>query len=606
MTQANSSQATKGEDGKALKMPLLKQLLPFIRPHQRYIWISLALLLITHGCSLAIPWLTSLIIDKDLPASDMAAFRVHVFYIAILGIVEVLGRGWQTWTLDLAGQNALIDLRLAVFRHLQKLSSRFYDRTPIGRLVGRVTTDIEALQEMFSSGLVTILGDILVLFSILGILFYQNWQLTLVTLTTVPLLLGMTLFIRVRVRRGYIEMVRRRSRLNSFLHEQIAGMSLIQLFGREVDTQDRFEDESVGMRNSQLSTVRWESALSAMTEMVGNITMALILWYGGGLVLEAIGVTTTTENAGFQIGVLYLFLDYMQKFFGPLNDLSLKYTVMQNALVAAERIFGLLEEDEVTPERKDPITPKEDLGRIEFKNVTFGYDPDAPVLRDVSFTVAPGERIAIVGATGGGKTTLLKLLTRLYDVQSGSIAIDGVDIKDRSLRDLRRTVGIVPQDVFLFGGDILENIRLGHPEITAEDAIRSADSLHLDQIVSRFPRGYREPVRERGGNLSSGERQLIAFARVLAVAPGILALDEATSNVDTRTEQLLQDAVHRLMANRTALIIAHRLSTVRDVDRILVVQDGRIIEEGPHDELIARRGAYWRLVELQYGEDPQA
>ena len=376
----------------------------------------------------------------------------------------------------------------------------------------------------------------------------------------------------------------------------------MQLFGREGDTRNRFHEESSGMRNSQLGTVRWESALSAATEMVGSFTMALILWFGGGLILEAIGAPTPQSAPDMTIGLLFFFIQYMQIFFGPLNDLSLKYTVMQNAMTASERIFTLLDENDITPEPECTIAPTEPAGAIEFENVNFGYNPDSPVLTDLSFSVAPGERVAIVGATGGGKTTLLKLLTRLYDVQSGAIRIDGVDIRERSLNDLRSTVGIVPQDVFLFGGDILENIRLGHPEITEASAIESANSLHLDQIVGRFPRGYREPVRERGANLSSGERQLIAFARVLAVAPRILALDEATSNVDTRTEQLLQDAVHRLMQGRTALIIAHRLSTIRDVDRILVVAGGRIVEQGAHDELMQKRGAYWNLVQLQYAD----
>ena len=602
MSSHQAFDAQQSEERSIAQLPLLRKLWPFIKPHQRYIWISLALLLIGQGSSLGITWFIGEIIDDDLLRVNFDQFQQTVLLIVSLSVVELLARAWQTWTLDLAGQNALIDLRLAVFRHLQRLSSRFYDRTPIGRLVGRVTTDIEALQEMFSSGLVTILGDFVGLFSIVGVLFLLNWQLTLVTLATVPFLLVLTLFIRTRVRRGYTELIRRRSRLNSFLHEQLSGMPLVQLFRRERDRHEKFSDESRGMQDSQLSTVSLESALSASTELIGNFTTALILWYGGGLLLDSLGGTSTGDGDGLRIALLFKFIQYMQRFLGPLNDLSLKYTVMQSAMVASERIFNLLGQEEITPEPVSPTLPKENAGRIEFDNVTFGYDPESPVLRDVSFSVAPGERIAIVGATGGGKTTLLKLITRLYDVQKGSIRIDGVDIRERPLQDLRKTVGIVPQDVFLFSGDIIDNIRLGHPEMSVEDAIRSADSLNLDQVVSRFPRGYREPVRERGGNLSSGERQLIAFARVLAVAPAILALDEATSNVDTRTEQLLQDAVHSLMENRTALIIAHRLSTVRDVDRILVVEDGRIVEEGAHDELMSRQGAYWRLVQLQYSD----
>lgn len=600
MSHAQLSERT---DSPRFDLSLFRRLWTYVRPHQRYVWVSLGLLLASSFSQLAAPWMVARAIDLNLRTGDLTGFGERIALAGLFAVIEIFCKGLQTWTLDVAGQNALLDLRLEVFRHLQRLSSRFFDRTPIGRLIGRVTTDIEALQEMFSSGLVTIFGDFVFMFGTLAILFYLDPALTFVTLTMVPVLLALTLFIRVRVRRGYAEMVRRRSRLNAFLHEQISGMALLQLFRREAPTKVRFQEESGGMRDAQLGTVWWESALSASTEMIGSFTTALILWYGGGLILESVGVDAAAGESAITLGALFFFLETMRSFFVPLNDLSLKYTVMQNAMTASERIFNLLAEDDITPNPESPVRPEQDRGEIVFDSVSFHYDEEAPVLRDVSFRVEPGERVAIVGATGSGKTTLLKLITRLYDVQEGAIRIDGVDVRQRDLKELRNTVGIVPQDVFLFGGDILENIRLGHPEISEADAIRSADSLHLDQVVSRFPQGYREPVRERGGNLSSGERQLIAFARVLAVAPRVLALDEATSNVDTRTEHLLQDAVHKLMEGRTALIIAHRLSTVRDVDRILVMHGGKIVEEGSHDALMERDGVYARLVKLQYSDD---
>jgi len=577
---------------------LLKRLAQWVRPQMRWIWTGLALLLVTAACRLSMPWLVKLAIDEHVMPRQMEGFGALLGLFVGVALIEILGKGWQTWVIDQAGQNALLELRMAVFRHLQRLSSAFYDKTPIGRLVGRVTTDVEALQEMFSAGVVTILGDLIFLAATLWILFAMSWQLTLVTLIVVPILLALTLFIRVRVRRVYARMTAARSALNGYLHEHVVGMPVLQAFTQEQEAREGFAEINAALRDEQMRGVYWESSLSAMTEMLGSMTVALLLWYGGGL----IGL----EQNGLTLGALFAFVDYMQKFFVPLTELSLQYTVLQNALTAAERIFLLLDTDEHVPEPAKPVELDSTLGSVEFKDVTFGYDPSEPVLRNVSFRVEAGERVAVVGATGAGKTTILKLLTRLYDVQQGGVLLDGVDVREYALADLRTRVGIVPQDVFLFSGTVLENVRLGHPEISDADAITAADALHLDEVVRRFPQGYQEPVRERGANLSSGERQLVAFARVLAVAPRVLALDEATSNVDSHTEHLLQDAVHMLMEGRTALIIAHRLSTIRDVDRILVFHKGELVEQGTHDELLDAGGVYWRLYQLQYQEQDPA
>jgi ABC-type multidrug transport system fused ATPase/permease subunit len=363
------------------------------------------------------------------------------------------------------------------------------------------------------------------------------------------------------------------------------------MFAQEENRVAAFAEINDGLRDSQLRSVWWESTLSAATEMLSAFTTALILYYGGILQMDD----------AIKLGTLVAFVDYMGRFFIPLNDLSLKYTVMQNAMVASDRIFDLLDETAEEPDPSSPAQPAGD-GHIEFRDVTFGYSDDLPVLSNLSFEARSGERIALVGATGAGKTTILSLLTRLYELQSGQILLDGVDIRQFARSDLRRRIGVVPQDVFMFQGTVLDNIRLGHPGIADADAIRAADELHLDDVVRRFPLGYHEPIAERGKNLSAGEKQLIAFARMLVVAPCVLALDEATSNVDSHTEHLLQGAVHRVMAGRTSLIIAHRLSTIHDVDRILVLHAGKLVEQGSHEELMKRGGVYWRLYQLQYQE----
>lgn len=602
MSRAAAASAHEDENavrGAAFDLRLMARLWTFIRPHQRLIWLGLSLLSLSVACGLALPWFIKRAIDEHLIPKELDGFRLLLGAFLVVAVLEFFTRRLQMYVIDLAGQNCLFDLRQRIFKHLQELPARFYDRTPIGKLVGRVTTDVESLQEMFSAGVVTILGDIVKLLAIGSILLYYNWKLFLISMVIVPVLLGVTFFIRIRVRAAYVTVRARFSRLNAYLHEQLSGMPVVQMFSRERRSMAGFQDINDELCAAQLKSVRWESSLSAIMEMLGSFAVALILGYGGR---EAIGGFGGPAGEALTIGMLFLFIDYMKKFFQPLNDLSLKYTVMQNAMTASDRIFALLDEGGIPEAPEDPVPGGMTEGAIEFRGVHFAYNEGTTVLEDINFRLEPGERVAVVGATGSGKTTLLKLLTRLYEIQEGSILLDGIDVRRFELRDLRQRVGIVTQDVFLFEGDIVSNIRLGHASIRDEDAIAAADRLHLDEVVARFPQGYREPVQERGKNLSSGEKQLIAFARVLAREPRVLALDEATSNVDSGTEHLLQGAVHEVMEGRSALIIAHRLSTIRDVDRILVMHRGRLVEQGTHTELLALGGHYHRLYSLQYEE----
>ena len=571
---------------------MLLRVWEYVRPHKRWLLAGTACLLLASACRLLMPWLLKRGIDEHVAPGvvDGALWLASVF--AFVAAAEVVLRRLQLVAVDTAGQDALLGLRLAVFRRMQAFPARFHDRTPTGRLVGRVTTDIEALQEMFSSGLVTILGDLVFLVATGIILFALDWRLALATLAVVPVLIVVTMFVRVRARAAYQEMRKRLAQMNAFLHERVSGMAVLQMFGQEKRAAGEYGEINAGVREAQLGSVRWESVLSAGTEMIGSFAIAVILWSGGDLAADDGDLLT--------LGVLFAFIDYMQKFFQPLNDLSLKFTVLQNAGTAARRIFELMDEPDRTEEPADPAEPPPGAGAIEFRDVVFGYGEET-VLKGVSFRVEPGERVALVGATGAGKTTVLKLLTRIYDPQAGEILLDGVDVREYPLAELRARVGVVPQDVFLFDGDILENVQLGKPGITRADAERAADRLHLGEMVARFPRGYEERVQERGRNLSSGEKQLVSFARALAAAPCVLALDEATSNVDSHTEHLLQEAVHEVMEGRTSLAVAHRLSTVRDVDRILVFHQGEVVEEGGHDELMAADGIYARLVRLQFG-----
>ncbi|QDU69504.1 ABC transporter ATP-binding protein [Engelhardtia mirabilis] len=618
----------------AFELTLLKRLWVYVHPQRWKIAESLALLLFNQLCRLAQPTLIALALDRyllDAPIEGnwskvvdawdrfaqwalvdlglpLAPYQLLLATFAFSVVLEFVARRRQVWLLDLAGQNALLDLRLALFRHLQRLSSSFYDRTAVGRLVGRATTDVEALAEMFSSGVVTILGDFVNIAAMTAVLLWLSWPLALVCFLMVPVLLGLTLWVRHKVRACYDVLVTRRSAMSAFLHERLVGMALVQSFVQEAAARSRFGEFNVDMRDAQLVAVRWESILSALVELIGSLTTALILWYGGSLVLDGLGLSIGEASPAAQvltIGTLFMFIDYMTKFFEPLTDLSLKYTVMQNAMTAAAKIFRLMDVDEILPEPAEPKVPAARMGRVEFKGVSFSYNgrPEEDVLHGIDLVLEPGEHVAVVGATGSGKSTLMKLLTRLYEVREGAVLLDGVDVRDYAGVELRTRVGVVPQEVLLFEGSVVDNLRLGHPEVSDQDAIAAGQRLHLDQIVGRFASGWYEQVQERGKNLSSGERQLLAFARALAVAPEIVVLDEATSNVDTATEELLTEALHELLAGRTAMIIAHRLSTVREADRVIVMESGRIVENGSHAELLAKRGHYWRLHQSQFGRE---
>jgi len=613
----------------SLDSKLAGRLWEVMRPQRGLIAASLVLLLITQALRIAQPLLVALAIDLYLApqeaegrwanvvgawrslesaALDLLGPGVHPLALLALALMvlvglEYLARRGQVWLLELAGQNALRNLRVKVYRHLQAFSSSFYDRTPVGRLIGRVTTDIEALQELFSTGVVTILGDLVNITVMTIVLFYVNSELAAVSMCVVPIFLIVTTFVRKRVRRAQDRFVNWRSRMASFIHEHVVGMSIVQSSTREEDTRDRFRGITDEMLGSQLTVVRWESSLSALVEMLGSFTTALILWYGGGIIAEQLDLADPAATA-LTVGTLFFFVDLMGRFFQPLTELTLKITVLQNAASAASKVFRLLDHSERLPEPDESKRP-EPIGRIEFDDVRFRYPtrPDEEVLRGVSFTVEPGERVAIVGATGSGKSTILRLVTRLYDVTGGTIRIDGEDVRDMSLKELRSRAAVVHQDVFLFEGTVMENLQLSAHEISREDALASARRLHLDEVVARFDGGYGTLLAERGRNLSAGEQQLIAFARTMAAAPKLVLMDEATSNIDTHTEELLEEAVDELLASRTSLVIAHRLSTIRHSDRILVMHKGQIVEQGSHDELMAAGGRYRELYERQYQED---
>jgi ATP-binding cassette subfamily B protein len=589
--------------GKAYDGRLMRRLLGYLRPYRRQVAIAVAAI-IGHSClELAPPYLTKLAIDSYIPGRDLSGLSLMAaLYLVVLTASFIL-EYIQTWTMQATGQRIMFDMRMQMIAHLQRLDLRFYDRNPVGRLMTRVTTDVDVLNDLFTSGVVSVFGDVFTLIGIMVVLVWMDWRLALVAFSVLPLIALITQWFRVHVRETYRDVRIWIARINAYLQERLTGMATVQLYRREQRDFETFDEIDRQHRDANVRSIFYYAAFYPGVELVSALAASLILWVGGGWVVNGDGVT---------LGALVAFLQYSQRFFRPISDLSEKFNLLQGAMASSERIFALLDTPvEVTspaPTGRSasldvPMSmsdPPASAGTIRFENVTFSYVDGEPVLRDVSFEVRPGQRVALVGATGSGKTTIVSLLLRFYDVQQGRITIDGVDIRDMDLAALRRRFGLVLQDVYLFSGTIGGNVRLGNDSITDADVRRALDAVHASRFVDRLPQGVNTPVTERGATFSAGQKQLLSFARALAFDPKVLILDEATSSVDTDTELLIRDALKVVMRGRTTIAIAHRLSTIQDMDRILVLHKGELRESGTHQELLAARGIYHRLYQLQF------
>jgi ATP-binding cassette subfamily B multidrug efflux pump len=624
--------------GKAYDSRLMARLLMYLRPYRWQVAIALVSILLKSFADVLGPYLTKVAIDRYLapakgisstsiwswlsPRATTGIAQIAAIYVGLL-FFSFLLEFLQTYFMQWTGQKIMFDLRRQIFRHLQRLHVAFFDKNPVGRLVTRVTTDVDALNEMFTSGVVSIFEDLFVLFGILGVMLCMNWKLALITFAVLPFIVVATKIFRDRVRDSYRRIRVAIARINSYLQEHVSGMVVLQLFNRERKAYKRFEEINRNHMDAYKDAILAYSVYYPVVEILSAIAIACVIWFGGGDVLRNVRATSVAISFNWKtliafrlvptvasLGVLVAFIQYALRFFRPIMDFSEKYNILQSAMAASERIFKLLD----TPAQvlSPPLTKRpEGPGRIEFDHVWFAYrdvsegdsaldqTPDW-VLRDVTFTIEPGETVAIVGHTGAGKTTLISLLLRFYDVQKGAVRIDGIDVKEMDISDLRSRFGVVLQDPFLFSGTIGGNIRLGTARIQDKHIEKAAEDVNLADFIRALPKGFNEEVRERGSTLSTGQKQLISFARALAHEPKILILDEATSSVDTETEFRVRDALSRMVEGRTSLIIAHRLSTVQRADKIIVMHKGQVREMGTHQQLLAQRGIYFKLYQLQY------
>jgi len=596
------SEAKKQDKG--LDTRLLKRIVSYLMPYKEWVLLAFTTVMTAAYLGPLIPKLVQVTIDQEIVEGDLEGLqRMIAILFAILaaeGFLSFVNAYLTQWI----GQQAIFDLRTKVYRHVQRQSLRFFDTRPIGQLITRVTSDVESLSQVLSAGVVTILGDLFKLIFIAWFMFSLDWQLALVTISVMPIMIYATFWFKRKVRDAYRDTRKQVARLNSFLQEHVTGMRIVQLFGREEEEMRRFDGINDDHRQAHIRTIFYFALFWPMVDLVASAALGLVIWYGG----------MSAMVGGVTVGVLIAFIQYARRFFEPIRNLSDQFNTLQSAMAGAERIFGLLDTDMAIHEADHPESWNEVKGHIEFRNVWFSYDPDTDpddeeadwILRDVSFVVRPGESLAIVGATGAGKTTIINLLLRFYEIQKGSIQVDGLDITSLPLATLRDHIGLVLQDVFLFSGTVRDNVTLRNPAITQADIKRAADAINATPFIEKLPDGYDQDVRERGMTLSHGQRQLISFLRALVYDPRILVLDEATSSVDTETEEVIQQALETLMSGRTSIAIAHRLSTVQHANQILVMHRGQVRERGTHQELVASDGLYRRLYELQYKEQEAA
>ena len=596
------------ELGKVYDRVLMRRLLAYLKPY-RFQMVIIGLLIVGNTLSRLVgPFLMQIAIDRHITPGVLEGISTIAIFM-VLGLVsEFVFSYFEEYRMQMIGQYVMHDLRQSLFSHLQRLDVQFFDKNPVGRLMTRVMGDVQVLNELFASGVITVFANLLNILGIMVAMLLYNWKLALVTFTVMPIIFGATLVYQIYSRRAFREQRKQLARINAFLQENIVGMTTMKLFAQEQRSYLRFNERNRKYLAANLRSIFYFSIFHPLIEVTASLATAVIIWYGGGQIVQ--GALT--------FGVLVAFIRYAERFFWPIRELSEKYTIFQNAMASSERIFQLLDtQPTIVSTGFDPGVDRNQLqnqsapinglkGEIEFRNVWFAYNDDDYVLRDVSFKVKPGEKVALVGHTGAGKTSIINLLCRFYEINKGQILIDGVDIRKMNLEELRGAISIVQQNIFLFSDSIERNIGLGNPSISGEQVKRAAKDVHLDRFVQKMPAIYRTEVKEDGGGLSVGQKQLVAFARALASDPSILILDEATSSVDTETELLIEDALSRLMENRTSVVIAHRLSTIQNADKIIVMHRGEIREVGTHSELLQKGGIYYRLYQLQYKEQERS
>ncbi len=576
--------------GKAYDARLMKRLLTYLHPYKKQVALGVTLLLLASALQIAMVFLLKVGIDKYIASQDGPGLALIAGAFAAAILVGFFIEYAQLYLTTWLGQRVQDDLRMQIFRHVQNLHMGYFDRTPVGRIVTRLTNDVNALNEMFSSGVVTVIGDIFMLSLIVSAMLYLNWTLALITFAALPLLVGATLIFRAKVRDVYRIVRTKLAQLNAFMQEHITGMTIVQLFNREMPTFTKFDGINHDLRSAHFRSIYYYAFFFPAVEIIGAISAGLLLYYGGLKIYQS----------ALTFGGLVAFLQLVEKFYRPIRDLSEKYNILQASMASSERIFKLLDTPPAITDQPEAMALSNVKGKIDFENVWFAYVENEWVLRDLSFSVNPGERVAIVGATGAGKTTVISLLFRFYEKQKGSIRIDGVDVAEVKINDLRSHLGLVLQDVFLFTGDFAGNVRLRNNDISDEAVRQALHRVGYDRFLQKEEKRIHTEVKERGATLSTGQKQLLSFARALAFNPQILILDEATSSIDTETEQLIQKALEELLKGRTSIIIAHRLSTIEKADKIIVLHHGQVREIGRHAELLKKRGIYFKLYEMQY------